>query len=483
MQLQNTPSLHLTMALWLMENWKNNNQRLLLLSFRNSGKSTLVALFCSWLFLQNNNIRILVIAADFELAKTMVKNVRKIIELHPLTKHLKPSIPKHWAADQFTIVRTRELRDPSMLAKGLGANITGLRADVVICDDVEVPNTVSSYNKRNDLRHKLAEIEYVLVPGGMQIYIGTPHAHDSIYATESGDENDENRPVLTGFTRLKIPIFDRNGNSAWPERFSQDNIERIRRQTGPNRFASQMLLNTDKFKCSRLSLKYLQKYSDGLNIQSNNGEIILRIGNNRLLSASCWWDPAYGSPEKGDASVVAVVFTDESGIYWLHSIRYITFDQLRLDKTDEATQLCKKVVEFIGEFFIPSIAIETNGIGKFLPGLLRREVELAGMHCAVLEKSTTCAKHSRITAAFDPILAAGRLYAHNSVWSTPFIREMREWRVGRKGQDDGLDAVAGCLLNEPARFPRCHISPRISQRNRMWRRSAISYNAALEFPL
>ena len=60
-----------------------------------------------------------------------------------------------------------------MLAKGITANITGSRADVIICDDVEVPQTCDSADKREDLRARLAEMNYVQVAGGTQLYVGT----------------------------------------------------------------------------------------------------------------------------------------------------------------------------------------------------------------------------------------------------------------------------------------------------------------------
>jgi hypothetical protein len=141
-------------------------------AFRSSGKSTLVGLFCAWLLCRNPDLRILVLAGDFALAKKMVRNVKRIIERHPLTAGLKPTRSDHWASDQFTVRRRAELRDPSMLAKGIAANITGLRADVVICDDVEVPNTCDTAPKRADLRARLREIEYVAVPGGLQVFVG-----------------------------------------------------------------------------------------------------------------------------------------------------------------------------------------------------------------------------------------------------------------------------------------------------------------------
>lgn len=97
-----------------------------------------------------------------------------------MTGHLKPERLDQWAADQFTVRRDVELRDPSMLAKGIGANITGLRADLIICDDVEVPRNCDTALKRMDLREKLEELDYILTPQGMQLYIGTPHTFYTI---------------------------------------------------------------------------------------------------------------------------------------------------------------------------------------------------------------------------------------------------------------------------------------------------------------
>lgn len=177
-KLQNlsVPRHQRKIAEWLSTLWQSADERQgLLMAFRNSGKSTVVGLFCAWVLYRESATRILVMAADHALAKKMVRNVKRIIEQHPLTGHLKPERLDQWAADQFTVRRDVELRDPSMLAKGIGANITGLRADLIICDDVEVPRNCDTALKRMDLREKLEELDYILTPQGMQLYIGTPH--------------------------------------------------------------------------------------------------------------------------------------------------------------------------------------------------------------------------------------------------------------------------------------------------------------------
>lgn len=478
------PRLHVEICRWLAARWRAGERELLLLAFRNSGKSTLVGLFCAWLLMRDPDLRILVMAADFALAKKMVRNVKRVIERHPLTRGLKPARRDQWASEQFTVNRSAELRDPSMLAKGIGANVTGSRADIVICDDVEVPNTSDSAPKRGDLRARLSEIDYVLVPGGLQLYVGTPHTYYTIYADAARPEAGEAQPFLAGFHRLELAIVDERGVSRWPERFPAERIAAIRRRAGPNKFDSQMMLKPVNLAEGRLDPDRLRVYDDELVFHEANDEVSLRLGERRLVSASCWWDPAYGAPDGGDSSVIAALFTDDQGDYWLHRVRYLAHDPARLEEIDEATQQCRAVAEFVRAHFLPSVTLETNGLGRFLPGLLRRELAEAGVPCAVIERASTRAKDLRIVDAFDAVLAAGRLHAHRRVWDTPFVAEMREWLPGGKTRDDGLDAVAGCLASEPVRLPRrSGPSAKEVKARGNWRVGAGAYAARTEFTI
>lgn len=462
-QGQSTPELHLIMARWLGQRWEDGDRRLLLLCFRSAGKSTLIGLFCAWLLFNEPNLRILVLSAETELSKKLVRNVKNIVERHPLTTSLIPDRTIQWAADQFTVRRNLVLRDPSLLARGISSNITGSRADVLIADDVEVPNTCRTPGKRIELRERLSETSYVLVPGGLQLYAGTPHSMHSIY-TEQPDTEDS-LPFLCNFKRLKIPLIDASGKSTWKERFPIEKINILKEQTGPAKFKSQMLLEPVNDDDLRLDPDRLIRYHDGVELRHGNNQSTLTIGSNRMVSVTAWWDPSFGSPRAGDASVIAAVFVDADGRYWLHDIRYLQHDPAKRDEVDEATQLCRQVTDFIRDLWLPSVTVETNGLGRFLPSILQREINAAGLGCTVLEHSSHSNKEQRILNAFDPLLAADALHVHTSVWQTPFINEMRDWRPGRNCKDDGLDAVSGCILSEPARIRRAATRTRHSWRN------------------
>ncbi|HRC26956.1 MAG TPA: phage terminase large subunit [Alphaproteobacteria bacterium] len=435
-----TPALHLRIARWLEDTGREPGARMLLMAFRGAGKSTLTGILCAWALYRDPNLRILVLAADDALAARMVRAVRRILERHPLTAHLRPPRAHQWAADRFTVERPAELRDPSMRAAGIGANVTGSRADLVVCDDVEVPNTCESAEKRQSLRARLSEIDYILVPGGRVLTIGTPHVDRTIYADETTD----------GFARLEIPLLDAQGQSAWPERFSVADIEALRARSGPRKFASQMMLRPLSISQSRLNPDLFSVYDGDLVWNREIGG--LYVDGKRLVGAGAWWDPAFAAAG-GDRSVLACVFTDEDGQYRVQRLAYLSADAL--GDEDEATAQCRAVARTAQELHLPCVTVETNGIGKFLPAILRREMARARTGCAIVEAVSRRPKDIRILEALDAPLAARRVHLHRSTLDTPFMEEIRGWRPGATGgHDDGLDALAGAISLQPVRVER-----------------------------
>lgn len=469
-----TPDIHIKMINWLENRWIEKDKNLLLMAFRASGKSTLAALFAAWILYRNRDLRILVLAADYSLAKKMVRNIKRIIERHPFTLNMKPQKSDQWASDRFTVRRHTVLRDPSVAAHGVTSNITGSRADIVICDDVEVPNTCDTAEKRAELRARLSEINYVLGSGsGVQLYIGTPHNYYTIYAKEPRVEAGEREAFLQGFKRLEIPLLSSSGKSVWPEKYNLDDIDQIKRQSGPNKFLSQMMLKPMNISEGRLDPSLLHLYDETLDYTKELQTLFL--GQKKMISASGWWDPAFGS-EKRDKSVFAAVFIDEEGNYYLHRLEYITVHAK--EDEDEATQQCRRVAAIAKELYLPSLCVEINGIGKFLPAILRNELVHAKAPCSVKEISNTRPKDIRILESFDAVLAARRLYVHRSILQTPFMMEMQEWRPGGKTYDDGIDAVAGAISHQPVRLKRLY-----GAGGQSWMKNTKNHKAKTDFKI
>ena len=446
-----TPAHHRRIARWLDQRVAAGERRLLMMAFRGSGKSSMVGLFCAWRLYREPDARILVLAADQALAGKMVNQVRRIIEKHPLCTHLLPDGDEAWAADRFTVPRAAVLRDPSMLAQGLTGNITGARAEMIICDDVEVAGNCDTATKRADMRERLAECEFVLVPQGTQIFVGTPHTNESLYRSTE--------PLLTGARRLVIPMLNRAGQSAWPERFSLDAIAGLRDRVGPIHFARQMQLQAVRNESIRLDPALLVRYRDEPVYREANGQAQMSLMGQRMVSGAAFWDPSLGR-SRGDGSVLAAAFTDAEGNYYLQRLTWLRHDPDAGDNS--ANQQCAEVVKVVRALHLPVVFVETNGLGGFLPAFLRQALSAARVPGVVRETINVRAKQDRILAAFDPLLAARRLHAHDDVLAGPLPMEMSEWRPDdRAARDDGLDAVAGLILSEPVRMPRLPPPPRL----------------------
>ncbi len=178
-----TPNHHKQIMNFLVDVFNQEPHRGLLKAFRHSGKSTVVGIFAACVLYHNPATRILILSAETNLASRMVAHIKNILENHPWCNEILPDVKKEWGTHKITIKRPIGIREPSVICQGITGNITGMRSDLVICDDVEVPNTCNTQQKRINLRERLRELDFILSPHGSMIYIGTPHTKDTIYKT------------------------------------------------------------------------------------------------------------------------------------------------------------------------------------------------------------------------------------------------------------------------------------------------------------
>ena len=179
-----TPKHHKQIISFLVDVFNNAPHRGLLSAFRHSGKSTVVGVFAACVLYHKPETRILILSAETGLASRMVAHIKNIIENHPYCQGIVPDVKKEWGTHKITINRPIGIREPSVICQGISGNITGMRSDLIICDDVEVPNTCNTIQKRINLRERLRELDFILSPNGTMIFIGTPHTKDTIYQVE-----------------------------------------------------------------------------------------------------------------------------------------------------------------------------------------------------------------------------------------------------------------------------------------------------------
>jgi len=64
---------------------------------------------------------------------------------------------------------------------GISGQLAGSRADVIVADDIEVPNNSMTQGMRDKLSEAVKEFDAILKPDGRIIYLGTPQNQESLY--------------------------------------------------------------------------------------------------------------------------------------------------------------------------------------------------------------------------------------------------------------------------------------------------------------
>lgn len=528
-----TPDCHLLIANWL----DKPSPVKVLLCHRGIGKSSTLAPYNACRFYNDVNYQILHQSESDPSARKISRATQSILRRHPLTKDLLPS--GKMDVERWNISDINFLSDPlhsNMLAKGIMSNVTGSRADEVQNDDVEVPRNITTQELREKLRERLDEQTHILKPGGTKLFVGTPHTYESIYteliaqgaevltirlfakekrftkviadtlyyvgfapeavfigihkSTELLEEN-VHYHVKNGYIVFASDydgIIDCYADVSWPERFTPQDILTRRRETRTiNAWDSQYQLHAKPINESRLDPDRIRVYDVEPKILDANGVVTMMLGNARIVGASAVWDPSAGKV-KSDASAFTLLLTDEKGhLYW-HVCKGLTGDIATFGTNDsiiggQVVQIC----DLVEKYNIPSVVIETNGIGGFAPPLLRQALKSRGLRCGVIENHETRNKQIRILEALEAPLQSRFLWAHISIAdedTSPVFKQMREFNPEVSEQpDDYIDSLAGAILRTPVRIAKS-VQIRTSESSKLvskWRPNSGQYTAKINY--
>lgn len=166
-------------AEWL----QNGPKRLVIEAFRGIGKSWVTGAFVVWLLFRNPNLNILVVSATKAYADTMSAYIQRLIDELPFLAHLRAKTGQFSSKIMFDVGAKRPSKDPSVKSVGIGGQITGSRADIIIADDVEIPNNSATQVQRDKLAELVKEFTAVIKPLDTSriIYLGTPQTEQSLY--------------------------------------------------------------------------------------------------------------------------------------------------------------------------------------------------------------------------------------------------------------------------------------------------------------
>ena len=159
----------------------SNIVRLIIQAFRGMGKSFITCAFVVWLLWNDPQLKIMIVSASKDRADANAIFIKRIMQTMDFLNHLLPTQGQRDTQNLFDVGPAIADISPSVKSVGITGQMTGSRADVLIADDVEVPNNSGTQMQRDKLNEAVKEFDSILKPNGRIIYLGTPQNEMSLY--------------------------------------------------------------------------------------------------------------------------------------------------------------------------------------------------------------------------------------------------------------------------------------------------------------
>lgn len=250
---------------------QNGPKRSVVEAFRGVGKSYVTSAFVVHQLLLNPDIKVLVVSASKNRADDFSTFTQRLIWDMPILQHLIPKEGQRQSKIAFDVAPAQASHSPSVKSVGITGQLAGSRADIIIADDVEIPNNSATQMMREKLSESVKEFDAVLKPDGRIIYLGTPQTEMSLYE-QLPDRGYEVRIWPARFPLEKIrakygnrlaPMIedklDRDpkleGKPTDPQRFSDEDLLERELSYGRSGFSLQFMLDTSLSDQDRYPLK------------------------------------------------------------------------------------------------------------------------------------------------------------------------------------------------------------------------------------
>ena len=162
-------------------NLQHGDKRMIIQAFRGVGKSWITSAYVVWLLYMNPQLNILVVSASKSRSDDFTTFTLRLISEMDILAHLRPKTDQRQSKISFDVAPAAASHAPSVKSVGISGQLAGSRADVIVADDIEVPNNSMTQGMRDKLSEAVKEFDAILKPEGRIIYLGTPQNQESLY--------------------------------------------------------------------------------------------------------------------------------------------------------------------------------------------------------------------------------------------------------------------------------------------------------------
>jgi predicted phage terminase large subunit-like protein len=455
--------VHKEIYYWMQEyNLFNDDESLtsnkLVMLPRGHLKSHMVAVWCAWMIARHPEITVLYLSATSELAQTQLYAIQNILSsttfMRYFPEYINPQEGKRekWSAFKLSVdhlKRKKEaIRDATIATAGLTTNTTGWHADVIIADDLVVPENAYTEEGRESVSKKASQLTSIRNAGGFTMACGTRYHPRDIYYTWSNQlydifDNDgikcDEKPVWEKF-EAKVEI---DNIFIWPRTVREDGkafgfdmnvLARIRAEYSDQvQFYAQYYNDPNDPESERISRDKFQYY--GLRYLKKEGHKWFYKGKKLNIYAAV--DFAFSLNKKADYTAIVVIGVDsDNNIYVLDIDRF---------KTDKTIEYFRHIASLHSKWRFRKLQAEVTAAQKVIVESIKGYVRKEGMTLSVVDfrpSKQEGSKEERIAAALEPRYDNFDVWHFEGGWTDALEDELIK---SRPAHDDIKDAMASAV--------------------------------------
>jgi hypothetical protein len=427
-------------------------------------KSHMVAVWCCWIVTRHPEVSILYLSATSELAETQLYAIKNMFEsevyTHFFPEYIHPQEGKReqWNNRKVCIDHERRsaegVRDATIATAGLTTNTTGWHADIIVPDDIVVPENAYTQEGRSSVAKRSSQLTSIRNAGGFTLACGTRYHPSDVYDTWKHQEYETYDEA--GEFLCKEPVWDvtehaveEKGEFLWPRTrknnklfgFDKNILARIKAEyTDTVQFFAQYYNDPNDPGSNRIKVDRFQ-YIEEANVRYQNGRWTVM---NRPLNVYAAMDFAYTTTKKSDYTAIVVAGIDPEGyIYVLDMDRF---------KTDKIKTMFDRLADMHEKWGFRQLRAEVTAAQSMIVGDFKDYIRQQGMSLSIDENKPNRhegTKEERIASILEPRYDNLTIY-HTKGGLTPALEE--ELILARPKNDDLKDTLASVV--QIARAPR-----------------------------
>ena len=431
----------------------------LLLLPRSHMKSHCVAVWCAWWITKHPDTSILYVSATSTLAEAQLYAIKNLLTSDTYTRYwpdmIHPDEGKRekWSVGQIAVDHPKRkaegIRDMTIVAAGIGSGTTGLHCEVLVPDDVVVPDNAYTEEGRRKVSASMSQTASILNTGGIVKACGTRYHPADQYSTWM-DQNvptyDEDDVTVIGeepIWEVMEKVVEVDGRFLWPRTartdgklfgFNRRELARISAMyTDRTQFYAQYYNDPNDPESQRLTYERFQYY-DKKFLRQTEGKWYYKEDKMNVYGAI---DFAYTLGAKSDYTAIVVIGVISSG-----EIFVLDIDRF---KTDRISEYYNHIMQMHQKWDFPKLRAEVSLAQSVIVRDLKDTMRRNGSNIRVDEHRPNRHqgnKEERIAAVLEP------RYENLTIWHykggyIPVLEE--ELILARPRHDDIKDCLAAAV--------------------------------------